>query len=91
MAILTDDQDIRQVYFRTMFGGNGDYYFELYEVKEDGTEKICTRFAMSGGNAPHEVKLAVANLHWAMERTGSNEYPDYTYQINNSKNSSTND
>ena len=75
MALLTDDCDINEVHFRTMHGGNGDYYFELYEKKNGIVTKICHRFAMSGGTAPTKVKLAVSKLHWLMEETGQNEYP----------------
>lgn len=83
MALLTDDQDIREVYFKTLFGGNGDYYFELYELKDGEFIKVCHRFAMSGGNAPTDVKLAVAKLHWAMEEAGLNEYPNKHFLNNN--------
>lgn len=75
MALLTDDQDITTTYMRTMLGGNGDFYIEL--INADGHYKTttCIRVSTSGGNAPTEVKIAVAELFRAMEKHGLNEYP----------------
>ena len=77
MAILTDDCDIRQVYFQMMSGGNGDYYINLLEFDKEGKwkETLSTRFAMSGGTAPTKVKLAIANLFREMEAAGLNNHP----------------
>jgi hypothetical protein len=76
MAIKTDDCDIRDVRFYMDHGGNGDYYFNLVEY-EDGicVKSVNMRFAMSGGNAPHEIKMAVANLFKLMEAAGLNNHP----------------
>lgn len=38
MAILTDDCDIRNVYFQMQHGGNGDFYIVLKEFDK------CTGF-----------------------------------------------
>jgi hypothetical protein len=77
MAILTDDQDIRMVYLQTLHGGNGDYYIVLKQFDKEGKYMgtMDYRCAMSGGNAPTEVKLAVATLYRAMEAAGLNNHP----------------
>lgn len=85
MSLKTDDQDIRDVRMFIETGGNGDYYINLMEMKKvcfDGSGKpskenarISMRIATSGGNAPHEVMMAVANLYKAMQQHGLNEHP----------------
>jgi hypothetical protein len=76
MALKTDDCDIRDVRFYMDHGGNGDYYFNLVEYEIDGCLKaINMRFAMSGGHAPHEIKMAIANLYRLMEKAGLNNHP----------------
>lgn len=76
MALLTDDMDIKTAFFRVTNGGNGDYYPEILYKDKDGLLKtIAVRVAMSGGNAPIEVKLAVANLYRALEAARLNEHP----------------
>lgn len=77
MAIRTDDCDINDVRFNMEHGGNGDYYIVLSEFDKEGQWKktLSTRFAMSGGEAPTEVKLAVANLYRVMEASGKNQSP----------------
>ncbi len=63
MALLSDDQDIFESYFRIETGGNGDYYPQISYVDEDNQiHVIGMRVAMSGGNAPTEVKLAVMGV-----------------------------
>ncbi len=75
--LLTDDQDIRENYLQTMFGGNGDYYILIKSKDENGIwRKEGVRIAMSGGNAPSRVKLAVCELYRAMEEVGLNEEQD---------------
>ncbi len=76
MAILTDDCDIRTAYLRTFMGGNGDYYIEIIEEVEGVKKLSCVRVSTSGGNAPTDVKIAVAELYRAMEKAGLNEFPD---------------
>lgn len=80
MELLTDDQDIRDVRLWMDFGGNGDYYFNLIEYPPDDfpaedLKMVHMRVAMSGGNAPHEVKMAVAALYRAMEAANLNHHP----------------
>lgn len=77
MALKCDDHLETGTSFRTMFGGNGDYYIEMWWIDENGlNHNKCVRVRMSGGEAPTEVKIAMAKLHWAMEESGFNEYPD---------------
>lgn len=77
MALKTDDCDIRDVRFYMDAGGNGDYYINLveYDKEEDFVKNINYRMAMSGGNAPHEVKMAFVALYRAMEAAGLNNHP----------------
>lgn len=71
--LLTDDQDIRENYLQTIHGGNGDYYIAIKFKGRDGLfHKEDVRIAMSGGNAPSRVKLAVCELYRAMEEAGLN-------------------
>jgi hypothetical protein len=71
MALLTDDCDYNDIYMVTSLGGNGDYYISLIDKKDNLRKTI--RVSTSGGNAPTEVKIAVANLYRAMEAAGLNE------------------
>jgi len=76
MALQTDDCDIRDVQFYMESGGNGDYYLNLIEFANGQFIKsIPHRISMSGGNAPHEVKMKIAELFRAMEAAGLNEHP----------------
>lgn len=76
MALPTDDIDIRNVRFYMEHGGNGDYYLNLVEYKEGQPPiRINMRVSMSGGFAPTDVKLTVAELFRAMEAAGLNEHP----------------
>lgn len=77
MSILTDDCDIRQTHLMTYTGGDGDYYIAMIEFDKDGLFKHRTdyRCAMSGGNAPSEIKMAVVALYRAMEAAGLNKHP----------------
>lgn len=77
MALLTDDQDIREAYLQTILGGNGDFYISVIEKCGDTVINNCVRISTSGGNAPSEVKIAVANLYRAMEAAGLNEFPKF--------------
>ena len=80
MAIKTDDEDIRNVHFWMEHGGNGDYYIDLMEYdKRPGalSVRIDCRISMSGGNAPHEVKMAVSALWRALEASGLNYHPKF--------------
>lgn len=75
MSLETDNCDVDNTSLRTMYGGNGDYYIEVWD-KVDGLN-VCksVRIAMSGGNATPEIRLAVAKLHKAMDEANKNEYP----------------
>lgn len=76
MALLSDDQDLKIAYFRIETGGNGDYYPQIYYIDENGLyHSVGTRVAMSGGNAPTDVKLAVVELYRALEKHGLNNRP----------------
>lgn len=79
MALLTDDQDIRDVRMYMEHGGNGDYYLTLVERRKMSHSSISNsinmRIATSGGNAPTEVMLAAANLFRAMQAAGLNKHP----------------
>jgi len=73
MALLTDDEDISSIAMYMEAGGNGDYYLSLIDAATG--KKMTLRVATSGGNAPTDVKLAVAKLFRAMEKCGLNEHP----------------
>lgn len=75
MALLTDDCDIRDTTFWMELGGNGDYYINLLETRKGAVIRLSTRFAMSGGGAPLDVKLAIANLFKTMDAAGLNNHP----------------
>jgi hypothetical protein len=84
MALLTDDQDIREVHFFMEAGNNGDFYLNLIEYpnpkcKQSAKEMKAVNFrmAMSGGNASHhhEVRMAFVALYRAMEEAGLNLHP----------------
>jgi len=76
MALLTDDMDIKTAFFRVAYGGNGDYYPEIiYKDRKGKKQRINVRIAMSGGNAPPEVKRAIAELYRALEKHKLNEHP----------------
>ena len=77
MAIESDDSDIRETWLKAYFGGNGDPYIEIVYIGEDGLKhNTCVRIAISGGKAPIEIKLAVANLAREMENLNLNEHPE---------------
>lgn len=63
MPLLTDDMDIRDTTLDMWVGGNGDYYLELKETKRGQVIKLDTRISMSGGNASHRTRLAIAELY----------------------------
>lgn len=80
MAILTDDCDLSDVYLRTIVGGNGDYYIQLFEYEGKNCKEFHTinyRMAMSGGFTRKypEVQKAVVELFRAMENAGLNDHP----------------
>lgn len=82
MALKTDDCDIRDSRMFVQLGGNGDYYINLIEFPLEGsiskgqeTKWVSTRISTSGGRAPTEVKIAVAELFRAMEKHGLNNHP----------------
>jgi hypothetical protein len=76
MALKTDDCDIRDVSFYMENGGNSDYYLNLIEFKQGVYEKsLNMRISMSGGSAPTEVKIKIAELFRAMEAAGLNNHP----------------
>jgi len=74
MALLSDNSDILESYFRIETGNDGDYYPQISYIDEDNyIHTISIRIAMSGGNAPTEVKLAIANLYKALENNNLNK------------------
>lgn len=82
MALQTDDCDIRDVRMFMQVGGNGDYYINLIEYPKDYpdnqkgiVQRLNMRVAMSGGNAPHEVKMAFVALYRTMEAAKLNNHP----------------
>ena len=76
MALLTDDMDTQTAFFRIETGGNGDYYPQIIWKDEEGLNHMAgVRVAMSGGNAPHDVKMAVVELYRALEKHNLNEHP----------------
>lgn len=69
MAIQNDDWDIRKSWFRTMVGGNGDFYLITNQADSKGfITSHSVRVTTSGSRYPSEVMLAVANLHRVLER-----------------------
>jgi hypothetical protein len=85
MALKGDDIDIRDIRLSMEQGGNGDYYIRLFEFDKDMYNKegelvklndsMCLRVSMSGGFAPHDVKMAVFHLWEALEKHGLNTHP----------------
>ena len=77
MSLLTGDSDKYNTSLRTEIGGNGDYYIQIWNVDKDGIRtNLNVRVPVSGGKATHEVKKAIADLHWAMEDANLNQLPD---------------
>lgn len=84
MALKTDDIDIRDVRMHIDLGGNGDYYLTLTEfgktmfnregklVEQNDVSSI--RISTSGGFAPTDVKIAIAELFRALEKNKLNEH-----------------
>lgn len=76
MALLTDDCDLNESYLMVYSSGNGDWYVQIIDVDENGQRhSSCVRVSTSGGHAPSEVKIAVAQLWQAMEKHNLNENP----------------
>lgn len=76
MALLTDDMDLHTNHLLMDFGGNGDYYITIINEIDGIKYRNSVRIAMSGGNAPTSVKIAVAELYRALEEHNLNEIPD---------------
>lgn len=78
MAIKSDDSDLDKTWFRTILGGNGDFYLvTVFENEQGLKESKSVRVSTSGGNTKNsEVKVAVANLWRVMEEAGLNDFPD---------------
>lgn len=75
-ALLTDDMDIKTTYFRITLGNNGDYYPEIiFKDINNEVQTIEVRIATSGGNAPLDVRIAVAELYRALEKNDLNNFP----------------
>ena len=75
MALLSDNSDIQIAYFRITTGNDGDFYPEVIFKDSEGLNRTaCIRIAMSGGNAPTDVKLAMAELYRALEKHKLNEH-----------------
>jgi len=85
MALKSDDYDIRPALLNVELGGNGDYYITIVEKKDqydeagnleyDSNVLSSVRIAMSGGNSPHDVKMAVGYLFQALEKYDLNVHP----------------
>ena len=68
MALESEDCYIQEAYFRVGSLANGDYYPEITYIDDKGiAHTVSTRICMSGGNAPIEVKTAIAHLYRALE------------------------
>jgi len=65
MGLLTDDCDENTNTLQMQLGGNGDYYITVFSNRAH-TVRISTH----GGNAPTDVKIAVANLYREMVKHG---------------------
>ena len=77
MALESDDSDIRETWLKSYFGGNGDPYIEIVYLDNEGFKRTTSvRIAISGGKAPHQVKMAVAELARQMEAHQLNDHPD---------------
>jgi hypothetical protein len=77
MALLSDNFDLDVVFFRIITGNDGDYYPQMiYKDENDHVRTVGSRICMSGGNAPTDVKLAIANLFRVMEKHNLNEHPN---------------
>jgi hypothetical protein len=76
MALLTDDCDINRNELMVDFCDNGDWYVRVKAVEADGTYigLYSVRVSLSGGVAPSEVKLAVAELGKTMYKHKLNEF-----------------
>lgn len=60
--ILADDCDIAETYLDAYFGGNGDIYIQVWEVRNRLKYPHTVRISTSGGNFSSEVKVAAAEL-----------------------------
>jgi hypothetical protein len=76
MALKSDDSDIKKAWLMTSEGGNGDYYISIISENNGLKEVASVRISTSGGNAPLDVKIAVADLYRCMRECSLNEYPD---------------
>ncbi len=85
MALSGDDPDIRDARLHVILGGNGDYYIMVHEMNRtmrgekgdliEQNDSLGIRISTSGGRAPTEVRLAVADLYRALEKHGLNKFP----------------
>lgn len=76
MALLTDDCDLNSNSIRMDLGGNGDYYLQIWTKDDDGINHWSgVRISTSGGFAPSDVKIAIAELYRALEKHNLNDYP----------------
>jgi hypothetical protein len=78
MAIKSDDSDLSKAWLKTGLGGNGDYYVMLIFENEEGLkESKSVRISTSGGyTKDYKVKVAIAELHRAIEEANLNDFPD---------------
>jgi hypothetical protein len=76
MALKSDDSDIIKSWLTVQLGGNGDYYVTVIQERDDIKESATVRISTSGGNAPSDVKCAVADLFRAMNKNSLNEFPE---------------
>lgn len=76
MSLKDNDFHETGTSIRTLFGGNGDYYIQIWFKNEQGLNDYkSVRVCMSGGFAPTDVRLAVAKLHKTLEENDLNEQP----------------
>jgi hypothetical protein len=78
MAIKSDDSDLSKTWLKTGLGGNCDYYITLIFENEEGLkESKSVRISTSGGyTKSSRVKIAIAELHRALEEANLNDFPD---------------
>lgn len=79
MALLTDDCDLHETYLTVTNEGNGDWYVTISDKDRfSGDVRMSSvRISTSGGLAPTDVKIAVAELGRAMEKHKLNEPAEF--------------
>lgn len=87
MSLKTDDIDLNDVRLSIHQGGNGDYYINLFQINRDmfnekgelvkWNDTMTLRVSMSGGDAHHDIKMAVFKLYEALNKHDKNIHPLY--------------